>query len=48
MEYHRSSAELIFKTLQQIGYRDAELRIFDMASNGDAHSFFFARRPTSR
>lgn len=45
MEYHRYSATQIFRALQAIGFRDAELRVFDMASNGDAHSFFFARRP---
>ena len=45
MEYHRYSARTIFDTLKAIGFRDAELRVFDMTSNGDAHSFFFARRP---
>jgi len=45
MEYHRYPAERVFETLQRIGFRDVELRIFDMASNGDAHSFFFGRRP---
>lgn len=44
-EYHRYSAVKIFDTLRSIGYRDVELRVFDMKSNGDAHSFFFARRP---
>lgn len=45
MEYHRYSSEYVFKRLGTIGFRDLELRIFDMSSNGDAHSFFFARRP---
>jgi SAM-dependent methyltransferase len=45
MEYHRYPASTIFETLRTIGYRDTELRVFDMTSNGDAHSFFFARRP---
>jgi SAM-dependent methyltransferase len=45
MEYHRYAPPMIFETLRAIGYRDVELRLFDMTSNGDAHSFFFARRP---
>ena len=45
MEYHRYSAHDVFSTLQNVGFSDAELRIFPMTSNGDAHSFFFARRP---
>ncbi len=45
MEYHRYSSEQVLTMLRSIGFRDAELRIFDMASNGDAHSFFLARRP---
>ena len=45
MEYHRYSPQLVFRELKTIGFRDLELRIFDMASNGDAHSFFFARSP---
>lgn len=44
MEYHRYSPLVVLRTLDSIGFRDAQLRIFDMASNGDAHSFFFARR----
>jgi ubiquinone/menaquinone biosynthesis C-methylase UbiE len=45
MEYHRYSASTIFQTLHAIGFREAELRVFDMRSNGDPHSFFFAHRP---
>ena len=45
MEYHRYSPLLILRVLDQIGFRDVELRVFNMRSNGDAHSFFFARRP---
>ena len=45
MEYHRYAARTIFDTLAAEGFRDAELRIFSMASNGDAHSFFFASKP---
>lgn len=45
MEYHLYTPVLVFRTLERIGYRDAELRVFDMTSNQDAHSFFFARRP---
>jgi SAM-dependent methyltransferase len=45
VEYHRYSAVRILGTLDTIGFQGAELRVFDMTSNGDAHSFFFARRP---
>ena len=45
MEYHRYSATRVFESLRSIGFKRAELRIFDMTSNGDAHSFFFAQRP---
>lgn len=45
MEYHQYSPTRVFDALEAIGFRDAELRIFEMTSNGDAHSFFFARRP---
>jgi ubiquinone/menaquinone biosynthesis C-methylase UbiE len=45
MEYHRYPAGKIFACLKTIGYQDAELRVFDMTSNRDAHSFFLARRP---
>jgi ubiquinone/menaquinone biosynthesis C-methylase UbiE len=45
MEYHRYPAGRVFRTLQEVGFRDLELRIFAMASNNDAHSFFFARKP---
>src|SRR6185437_371346 len=44
MEYNRYSPTLIFKTLEQLGFDEPEMRIFNMKSNGDAHSFFFARR----
>jgi len=45
MEYHMYPAAVILENLKAIGYRDSELRVFEMTSNGDAHSFFFARRP---
>ena len=45
MEYHRYDPKRIFRTLEGIGFGDPELRIFNMNSNGDGHSFFFARRP---
>lgn len=45
MEYHRYSAEKVLRTLAMLGLVDAELRIFPMQSNGDYHSFFFARKP---
>lgn len=44
MEYRRYPITTIFSTLRAIGYRDLELRIFPMSSNGDPHSFFFARK----
>lgn len=44
MEYHRYAPPLVFNTLERIGFRDVELRIFNMTSNGDAHSFYFGRR----
>lgn len=45
MEYHHYPPPLVFRELESIGFCDAELRVFDMTSNGDAHSFFLARRP---
>jgi SAM-dependent methyltransferase len=44
MEYHQYYPARIFATLHAVGFRDLELRIFDMTSNGDPHSFFFARK----
>jgi len=43
-EYHRYPTERIISMLGGIGYRDIELRIFPMRSNGDYHSYFFARK----
>ena len=45
MEYHRYHPSRVMRALEQVGYRDPELRVFDMRSNGDAHSYYFARRP---
>jgi len=45
MEFHRYQPSRILGTLERIGFRDRELRIFAMSSNGDLHSFFFARKP---
>ncbi len=45
MEYHRYTPRRMFRLLDAVGFRDLELRIFDMTANGDAHSFFFARKP---
>jgi SAM-dependent methyltransferase len=45
MEYNVKSVATVFGILSGIGYSDAELRIFRLTSNGDPHSFFFARRP---
>jgi ubiquinone/menaquinone biosynthesis C-methylase UbiE len=44
MEFHRYPTSTVFSTLRSIGFRDLELRIFDMSSNADPHSFFFARK----
>jgi ubiquinone/menaquinone biosynthesis C-methylase UbiE len=44
-EYHRYHARDVFTWLTAIGFRDVELRIFAMASNGDYHSYFFVRKP---
>jgi ubiquinone/menaquinone biosynthesis C-methylase UbiE len=43
-EYHRYDARRIITLLMQTGFRDVELRIFPMHSNGDHHSYFFGRR----
>jgi SAM-dependent methyltransferase len=45
MEYHRYPPDRVLRTLAQVGFAGGELRIFPMSSNGDYHSFFFARRP---
>jgi len=45
MEYHRYPADRVLRTLAQVGFTGGELRIFPMTSNGDYHSFFFARKP---
>jgi len=44
-EYHRYDANEVLLLLTGLGYRDVELRIFAMTSNGDYHSYFLARRP---
>ena len=44
MEYHRYPADQILRTLAGTGFVGSELRIFPMRSNGDYHSFFFARK----
>lgn len=46
-EYHRYSARRIISTLKGLGYVDIELRIIPMRSNGDYHSYFFARKQKS-
>ena len=45
MEYHRYDPSRVLRALERLGFRDPELRVFDMRSNGDAHSYYFARRP---
>jgi SAM-dependent methyltransferase len=44
-EYHRYPASAIISLLMGLGFRDVELRVFAMSSNGDYHSYFFARKP---
>jgi len=44
MEYHRYPAARVLRCLESLGFHSPELRVFAMTSNGDAHSFFFARR----
>ncbi len=44
-EYHRYHVRDVFTLLTAMGFRDLELRIFAMASNGDYHSYFFVRKP---
>src|SRR2546421_5284864 len=45
MEYHRYRIPVMLKMLAEVGFVDAELRLFAMHSNGDYHSFFLARKP---
>jgi cyclopropane fatty-acyl-phospholipid synthase-like methyltransferase len=45
MEYNRYPANRIVSTLQSIGYRDVEVRIFALTTTGFRQSFFFARKP---
>jgi len=44
-EYHRYNPRRIIALLTHTGFRDIELRIFPMHSNGDHHSYFLARKP---
>jgi SAM-dependent methyltransferase len=44
-EYHRYDPRRIIRLLAHLGFRDIELRVFPMRSNGDHHSYFFARKP---
>jgi ubiquinone/menaquinone biosynthesis C-methylase UbiE len=44
-EYHRYPVRDVFALLSALGFRDLELRIFAMSSNGDYHSYFLARKP---
>ena len=43
-EYHVYSAHQVLGAMQALGFSDTELRVFDMSSNRDAHSFFLARK----
>jgi cyclopropane fatty-acyl-phospholipid synthase-like methyltransferase len=43
-EYHRHDPRSIILTLADIGFESIELRVFPMRSNGDHHSYFFARK----
>jgi SAM-dependent methyltransferase len=44
-EYHRYRVRDVLRLLGAVGFRDVELRVFAMSSNGDYHSYFFARKP---
>ncbi len=44
MEYHQYDAAEVLSLLGDVGFAEAELRVFPMTSNGDRHSFFLARR----
>lgn len=44
-EYHRYPVRDVFRLVAGCGFRDPELRIVPMSSNGDYHSYFFARKP---
>jgi SAM-dependent methyltransferase len=44
-EYHRYGAREVLLLLLALGFHDVELRILPMSSNGDYHSYFFARKP---
>jgi ubiquinone/menaquinone biosynthesis C-methylase UbiE len=39
--------EQVYKTLQEIGYADVQLRMFPVRSNGWQHQFWLAQRPSS-
>ncbi len=43
-EYHRYRVRDVLLWLGAIGFRELELRVFAMSSNGDYHSYFFARK----
>ena len=43
-EYHWYPVRDIFLMLMDLGFKDPELRIVAMSSNGDYHSYFFARK----
>jgi ubiquinone/menaquinone biosynthesis C-methylase UbiE len=43
-EYHRYRPGIIFGILKEIGFNDIEVRVFPMLSNGDFHTYYFARK----
>lgn len=43
-EYHRYPVRLMLLRLLGLGFVEIELRLFVMSSNGDFHSYFFARK----
>jgi len=44
-EYHRYHTRDVFSMLMNLGFKNLQLRIFPMTSNGDYHSYFLARKP---
>ena len=48
MEYNRYPADRVVSTLSEIGFEDAEVRIFRLSSTGRRRSHFFARKPAGR
>ena len=44
IEYSCFDPDAVFRALERAGFRDIELRAFDVPAGGDSHAFFFGRR----